>query len=720
MSSGSLPLADVPDAKLEEIGMNRPIGSIYDITTLYGRIYALVAANRAEGDVSPEYIPYMTPDNDKIQYLYQQDNSLLNVHVDLSGDEPALAEDGLITLERLTWQKAILTGYTRPFKKRGPIIAHSIPHHANGKDAEQTASYATDRLTRWPTDSRVRNAIPDDADGTNIIDRLAELGANEDAMKQVKTRVKDRIKDIGGTFDGLVSLRIKLESDGQYRYPGEIDLINDGMVAKKGARMKSYSSASDSSGTAADYVTNEVGEALGATPGSPVEYFHGKQTEKFPNLDPDAGYQPRPLAEETAADIAAGRAYTAACLVSFAGKVESQSNGVEILDGGVEIRYLPYLEEIQTADDVRRLAELLTTALNGNQSFRDLLIARLRERSQFAKRLRLYQVVVATELDEKDKIVSDRAGIEAVRPLEIAERHIRLLDTWPYAATDHRSVFRGGAGQSGRFSLIDRENNSIPQSILNGRYFNETLYNPQRESNEPVFGPEDVRLQATIALASRSQLPTEQLRRSAVRRIIEKQNNLIGDTTTNREFPFYLVAEQHIQFSALQAIGVIDPTDGLPAITHSNMPDETESRDNLLEQFIQDHPVLENDERRTAFLLGALVGRLSAYQMREGVSTMISRYPVENITKRNIPRIVNQVLGKNAEYSEKEDDVGLMNMRYQRRLADLLTRSTPDQWNLSTDEIRMHYALGIAYGYADTSDDENSESTDNDPTATHS
>jgi hypothetical protein len=696
MSTGSLPLADVPDEELEAIGIDRPVTSVYDVVTLYGRINALVAGNRVEGDVSPEYVPYMTPDNEQIQDLYDEDNSLLNVHVDLSGDEPTLAEDELVTLERLTWQKAILTGYTRPINKRGPIIAHSIPHHANGKEADRTASYATDRLTRWPTDGRVRQAIPDDTDETSIIDHLAELGADEDAMEQVEDSVKKRVEDIGGTFEGLVSLRIRLKQDGSYRYPGEIDLVNEGMVAKKGARMKSYSSAADSSGNAADYVTNEVGTALGATPGSPVEYFYGKQTEKFPNLDPDAGYQLRPLAEDTAADIAAGQAYTAACSVYFG--------------GGVEIRYLPYLDEIRDADDVRRLAELLTAALEGDQPFRNLLVSRLRERSRFAERLQLFQVVIATDLDRKDKIVADRSGIDAVRPLEIADEHIRLLDTWPHTAADHRGVFRGGNGLSDHFSLLDRENTGIPQSILSGRYFDETLYNPQRESDDPVFGPDDVRLQSTIALASRSHLPATQLRQSAVMRIIEKQNELLGDSDADREFPFYLVAEQHIQFSALQAVGAIDATDGLPAITPtSSMPDENASRDDLLEQFIENHPVLEDEERRTAFLLGALVGRLSAYQMREGVSTMISRYPVENITKRNIPRIVNQVLGKNAEYSEKEDGVGLMNMRYQRRLADLLTRSTPDKWGLSTDEIRMNYALGIAYGYADISDDEDDE-----------
>jgi hypothetical protein len=699
-----LPLADVPDAELSTLVLDRPPASVYDVTAVYGRINSMLVGESVPGDVPAEFVPYMTPDNDKIQGLYDQENSLLNVHVDLSGETPALADE-LVTFERLTWEKAIRVGYARPIKKRGRIIAHSIPHHANGKDAEKTADYAVHRLTRWPTNDQVAAAAAD-IDRETIIDQLRALGENDAVISRVEQEVADRVEGIGGRFEGLVSLRIRTEPDGPYQYPGELDIVNEGMALKKTERMKGYSEADDSSGRAADYVTGEIGTALGATPGSPIEYFHGKQTEKFPGLNPDEGFQVRPLSEGTAANVASGQAYTAACSVDL---YVVGSSGFK--DVGIEVRYLPYLTDASDPDDVRQLADLLDTALNGDERFRELLITRLNERTQFAKRLKLYQIVVATDLDEKDKILSETDGIDALRAVRIGDQHVGTLEEWPHAADDWRGVFRSG-GTSDRFSLLNRENTRLPQAVLSGRYLDETLYNPQGESNDPVFGPDDIQVQSLIALMSDESLPASRYRASLVRRLIERQNDLLGDSETNREFPFYLLSEQYAQWNTLVACGALDEG-ALPAInTDSQMPDESASRDDLLEQFIEDHPLLEETERRTCFLLGALVGRLSAYQMREDYSTMIRRYPVENVTKRNIPRIVNKVIGKNNEYSDMEDRTGIMNLRYQRRLTDLLHQTEPADWGLSTDEIRMHYALGISYGYSDTSPNQPDEDAD--------
>ncbi|MEZ3145495.1 TM1802 family CRISPR-associated protein [Halobaculum sp. MBLA0143] len=707
MSVQDLPLADVSDDQLLALTLDRPPSSVYDVVAVYGRINSMLVTERVPGDVPAEHVTHMTPDNDKIQGLYDQEDSLLNVHVDLSGEEPKLADE-LVTLERLTWEKAVRVGYTRPIKKRGKIIAHSIPHHANGKKAGKTAKYSTDRLTRWPTDDEVSRTA-EESDDETVIDQLRALGGDDAAVERVRETVEERVETIGGSFEGLVSLKIKTEPKGLFRYPGEIPIVNEAMVAKKTERMKGYSEANDSSGEAADYVTGKVGTALGATPGSPVEYFHGKQMEKFPNFDPDEGYQVRPLSEETAANVAAGQAYTASCSVDL---YVTGENGFQ--DVGIEMRYLPYLSSTDDADDVRRLAGLLDTALNGDQRFRELLADRLNERSRFADRLKLYQIVVATDLDEKDKILTERGEIDGLSPVTIGDRHVEVLGQWPHASDDWRGVFRSGGGQD-RFSLLDPENVRLPESVLSGQYFDETLYNPQRNSNDPIFGPDDVQVQCLVALMSEKSIPASRYRESLVRRIVEKQNDLLGDDSRNRDFPFYLLAKQHAQWSTLVACDTLDG-EALPAIDpDTQMPDETTSRDGLLEQFIENHPLLKEPERQTCFLLGALVGRLSAYQMREGYNTMIRRYPVENVTKRNVPRIVHKVIGKNNDYSDMEDNTGVMNLRYQTRLTDLLHRTEPSEWSLSTDEVRMHYALGISYGYSDTSPDADEEESEEEP-----
>lgn len=137
------------------------------------------------------------------------------------------------------------------------------------------------------------------------------------------------------------------------------------------------------------------------------------------------------------------------------------------------------------------------------------------------------------------------------------------------------------------------------------------------------------------------------------------------------------------------------------------MSDTTEfsDRDDRLEQFINSHSALAEDkERRAAFLLGALVGRVAAYQSQNGISrTVIRQHPIDAITRRRISTTLSKVLEKNANYSDDDENAGmLMNDRYITRLNDILNRRTPEKWSLSTDDLRMHYGLGLTYGKNDT------------------
>ena len=135
-------------------------------------------------------------------------------------------------------------------------------------------------------------------------------------------------------------------------------------------------------------------------------------------------------------------------------------------------------------------------------------------------------------------------------------------------------------------------------------------------------------------------------------------------------------------------------------------------RDDRLAQFIDSHPALaEDEERRAAFLLGALVGRVAAYQSLNGISrTVIRQHPIDAMTRRRISTTLGKVLEKNAHYSDDDENAGmLMNDRYVTRLNDILNRRTPEEWSLSTDDLRMHYGLGLTYGKNDTSLDDGDE-----------
>jgi len=86
------------------------------------------------------------------------------------------------------------------------------------------------------------------------------------------------------------------------------------------------------------------------------------------------------------------------------------------------------------------------------------------------------------------------------------------------------------------------------------------------------------------------------------------------------------------------------------------------------------------------------------------------------MTHRRFASSLSQVLDKNATYSGDSENAGmLMNDRYITRINDIIHRHPPDEWSLSTDDLRMHYGLGLTYGKNDTSvkddtDDQTEES----------
>jgi CRISPR-associated protein Cas8b/Csh1 subtype I-B len=134
-----------------------------------------------------------------------------------------------------------------------------------------------------------------------------------------------------------------------------------------------------------------------------------------------------------------------------------------------------------------------------------------------------------------------------------------------------------------------------------------------------------------------------------------------------------------------------------------------QSRDERLADFIQSHPMLEDAETRSVFLLGALVGRIAAYQYSDGVSQKLTeQYPPSAVNRRSLPDITQDVLDRNYTYGDKED-IARFNRRYTDRLTDSMLMKRPDDWEMSESETKWVYSLGIAYGKQDTGEGIESE-----------
>jgi len=171
-----------------------------------------------------------------------------------------------------------------------------------------------------------------------------------------------------------------------------------------------------------------------------------------------------------------------------------------------------------------------------------------------------------------------------------------------------------------------------------------------------------------------------------------------------------------VQLNALRACDLLTADDERLVTQPQHMSDQTsqataDNRQEQFEQFIEDHPALSDKTRQGVFALGALVGRISRYQSDDGRgTTAVSQYPIGNLTKHNIRRIATEVVESNVIYSEQEGYKQTMYGELMQAIADGLESTDQDELTLSTEDLRFHYAMGIAYGKNDSStSDYNSE-----------
>jgi CRISPR-associated protein Cas8b/Csh1 subtype I-B len=145
------------------------------------------------------------------------------------------------------------------------------------------------------------------------------------------------------------------------------------------------------------------------------------------------------------------------------------------------------------------------------------------------------------------------------------------------------------------------------------------------------------------------------------------------------------------------------------------------SRTERLDDFIARHDALAGEdtyERRAAFLLGALNGRITRRQRRDNRgSTAVTTYPVDGVTKHNLKRTARELLTSNFVYTEEARKEGIrvqgtLYTELVEGIVENMEHDDPTEWDLSTDDLRYHYAMGIAYGLNDRSTSDYEESDD--------
>jgi len=669
-------LVDVADETIESTIPPRPVASLRDIEVLYGALYTL-----GRGLTGP-YGAYLTPDAAADQI---GNETLVVVRVDLRGEKATLG-DPPVRLEMFPENLVSRVAHSKFSAAMG--VDHSITHQSGQTNGpEKHSDHAFERLERWPTEDAVIEAASEHDDGW-LIETLAELGEDDSVETKIREEIKELVSEEGQLLhtvafafdDDELTTTAQFQSDETWHYPGEIEVLQEAMAARKTGKFRGKNEAEDASGDGTCFVF-DTDETVYGVVDDPMKHYLSKQMEKFPALDADRSWQTQGLGRDAA--IRAQNADT--CLDACA-----------IPAPGTSAFYLPYPTGKIDADSARAVYELLSEQVEadddespvGNKYRRLKKLGRL-------DTIRFSLIIV-------NKYQKDRWRVLAATPTasihlieEITQQHRTVQNSrW----VEKEEIFP----KREKFPLLSiTEPEPLSNVISSVAYLGETCLGD--DADDP--SSDDFRFRGTATIASGKQLRVEKLLKEYVAKLVDR-----FDPDSQYPFPIATLAQQYVQLNALRACDLLTADDERlvtqpPHMTDQTSQTKTTNRQEQFEQFIEDHPALSDKTREGVFALGALVGRISRYQSREGKSmTAVKQYPIDNLTKHNIRRIATEVVDSNIVYSDEY--AGTMYGELMDTVCDGLETAEPTDWELSTQDLRFHYAMGIAYGQNDSSTSE--------------
>ena len=701
--------------------------SLYEIAWQYSLFdwYDAATSEALDWDLAPEHLAYLTPRAKS--GLFGESDSLITVYADLSDpDEPTLGTaettDGPVEITTLTEGDRYRVGHAYPEGKTSSMTDYSITTH-KGADAHHLAGLRDDawgtnniqdRFTGW-AQSKYAESVKSDADPEDkaILDAMAALGNDDDAMDRLADSFLSLADSEEDELEALITVRVKLPGEDSYKFPGEVPVFNDVMRAKKADRLTSIS-VEDARGESTGYVSGETEPVTGGSPGL-FGMFGKKQREHFADLDTEGGsaWRNRPLSFDVAA------------AVSVAGSVfDDFFRG---LGNSRRLYILPYLttrqsdlapetfeafysevykslQEAETGEDgtfddtVSEIFDEIRGEITDEESLPDTLSFDSGTNLDYSN---VRVAVVYQVTGNPDRVFFD--SLDGVsRAIQLTNAHSRVADT---AAFWDDGIFHESPSPDAS-PLLGRELN-LHRYILYGGYFRRTT-EPTRSSRASSETPgagaaDDSRFQPVKTLVTSGHLSAGSLLERYIHQLVQDQRAQFDSEEGYIAFPKRSVVEQYAQLRALADAGLLDTTQTLSFETNP-MDTEYDSRDDRLEQFLDSHAAIEADPERAIFLLGGLVGRITAYQDYEDISsTLVRRYPVDYLTKQTITEVTKEVLQMNNSYAEADQSRSYRtNSRYTDRLPDLMLSASPSEWALTEAELQWLYSLGIAYGLSDT------------------
>lgn len=761
MGTATHDVSQLDDEQIEE-AIPRRISSLRDVQVLYGALYALAEHGTVAG-------AGVTPDEGD---SFLGHDSILAIDIDLTGSEPTLA-DPPVSVHHYNSKKKPLLAHARYIEGRN-AVDHSVTHQT-GANLDTVPKWTAKRLSTWPFEDGIADLAVSSEDGEEadpdgwVIAKLQQLGRETDegedssAVEQIKSTVANLDLDTRGAMatvrlrlseEDLDSLdRVNLEGGGddEWHWPGEFEVFSRAMQARREDKFASKGGG-DASGSGACFVFGSEGEEPHDLYGSisdPIGnagLYQTNTVEKFPNLDVNEAWRSFGLSFHAASMMSESDTFVEACRYrNWRGKSRN------------EYRFwtLPYLTGDLTADDARWLYELLdaqTDEATEYERLRNLAfdddsevewsdvptvtpIDRIWEHvvsddgtvdDDLLDRLRLH-VIGARVVDNGNlNVVLDEPSGAVLHAVALAEAHETILDKIATFGEESEVNEWEPFPLFARWDLLDLPtfHQSRIRFAATPVYFFRTCASVD---DEVAVDPRYVA--STSVLAGRPIAASQLLEQYAERIRTE------FDPESKYPMPTGVIAEQYVQLCALAEADLLGGDGEITnMIDDSDTADRTEwyqneapnDRERAVDSFLEGSPPLNPNaassdretvlahERRTMFLLGALVEKVSAYQVGvEGLEkTLAHSVERRGITRRHINKIINDVYHYDTVYSGKEGRPLYWQDLLRRLTASYSQISEPEEWSLNADEIETWYAFGHVFGGSLPSNGSSSEETE--------
>lgn len=716
------------DSHISDFLPDRRLSSAQEIAVLY----SLCETYRKEKDyettdadgLTQEQLSFVTPDSHS--ELWEGDKeergNVVFARVDLSGDEPKFDGENPVGIELCEPDAKYKWAYIANPGKAGAAIDYSVTNHlgSSGSDAETVAydswghRFLRGRFENWAQKEELDSIV--ESSDTGVISAMRELGETDSELERLEDALLDEYAE-DDEIEGYVSIKVKLDEDGEYLYPSEThELVEAGVEINK-EKLRSGRSIGDkkSFGTGVGMVTDEETTVVGASKGVFAEYGK-KQPDSFSNLNPAEGWKQRPISETSAQHIA-----------GFSSSIEDDFSWTI---NGMSCIYLPYPDAPITESVFDEFYEEVFSPLRGGEEddgsmtadqYISMIATLIKRRfnKQAGESLDLdidtegefdteFGLCVYAVMAEKEQSSVYNVWLEesdvSIKPVLVSNEYEEIMFDF------EGSVMYGDLLDNMDYSGL-LSTGGILQKVLYGSFFENTMLSSldELESSGTFATEDDRRLQVTAPLLRGGRVNSDKLLSDFVTRIERMHRDNMG---SEQGFPGFMTFIQMVQLAALETADGLQNKSIKSFALDTNYCSMTNNEERLA-QFIETHDALDSPAAQSAFLVGGLVGRLSKYQRyKQNLSqTLVDQYPVSSVSKRTIASVASDVLDKNNEYSGMEGTE--MYNRYTSRLYDSMLVDEPEDWPLSNTETRWLYALGISYGQDDTHIEEDDEDNDN-------